>query len=520
VEKDAKEAEALLKAYAQTELVADEVALLERYDKEWPQYAETFRSMLEMTARGDRDAAVRLYFKSAAPLYASLDGALAEIGDVNDREAHKLDREIAGAYASGRKLVIAFVLVSLLIGFGVALAISRGVERGVRGILDRLASLRDRDVSELEAGLRALAGGDLTREVAPTTEPIERSSRDEIGDVAVAVEAIRARTVESMAAYNETRDGLGQMIGQVSHTATSIAGSSQEMASTSEEAGRAVEEIAHAVGDLAQGAERQVRSVEAARLAVEEMVQSARESLRDARETAESAGRARELALQGSDAVGSASTAMDTMRHSATDATHAIRELGEKSAEIGGIVATITGIAEQTNLLALNAAIEAARAGEQGRGFAVVAEEVRKLAEESQTAAATIAGLIGEIQNGTERAVKAVERGGADTEQGAVTVEQARAAFASIQAAIDEVSARNEQIAAAVGRVAETSDRLGTDVSDVATVAEESSASTEQVSASTQQTSASTQQIAGTAQALARDADELETLVRRFTLSS
>ena len=65
----------------------------------------------------------------------------------------------------------------------------------------------------------------------------------------------------------------------------------------------------------------------------------------------------------------------------------AIRALGARSEQIGGIVETITGIAEQTNLLALNAAIEAARAGEQGRGFAVVAEEVRKLAEESQSAA-------------------------------------------------------------------------------------------------------------------------------------
>ena len=69
----------------------------------------------------------------------------------------------------------------------------------------------------------------------------------------------------------------------------------------------------------------------------------------------------------------------------------AIEDLSARSEKIGGIVTTITGIAEQTNLLALNAAIEAARAGEQGRGFAVVAEEVRKLAEESQGAAAEIA---------------------------------------------------------------------------------------------------------------------------------
>lgn len=72
--------------------------------------------------------------------------------------------------------------------------------------------------------------------------------------------------------------------------------------------------------------------------------------------------------------------------------------LSDKSQRIGDIISVITSIASQTNLLALNAAIEAARAGEQGKGFAVVAEEVRKLAEQSNTAAKEISDIILEIR--------------------------------------------------------------------------------------------------------------------------
>ena len=135
-----------------------------------------------------------------------------------------------------------------------------------------------------------------------------------------------------------------------------------------------------------------MRSVDDARRITDELAEASRLSAESADETAKAAAEARELAREGVGAADGATAAMQAVRDSSAEVSEAIRSLGEKSGQIGGIVETITGIAAQTNLLALNAAIEAARAGEHGRGFAVVAEEVRHLAEESQEAAATIAG--------------------------------------------------------------------------------------------------------------------------------
>lgn len=61
-------------------------------------------------------------------------------------------------------------------------------------------------------------------------------------------------------------------------------------------------------------------------------------------------------------------------------------KLGDRAQNINEIVGIVSQISEQINLLALNASIEAARAGEAGKGFSVVAEEVKKLAEQTDSA--------------------------------------------------------------------------------------------------------------------------------------
>jgi methyl-accepting chemotaxis protein len=445
--------------------------------------------------------------KAAAAVVAEVNREVAVSAAANDRVA-----------ASGRRTVIIVSLLAILASVGIAFLVVRSVVKPLKVVVERLQMLRDVCINGLSDAIKAMAHGDLTKTVEPETPQIENPAGDEVGDVGRAFNDIQSKMVESIGAYNETRAQLARLVGSVSSSAQSLSAASQQMATTSEEAGRAVGEIASAVGEVAQGAERQVRAVEQAKLATEEVATASSAGAQNAHETAEAAVIAREVAEQGAGAVAEASEAMAAVRDSSLHATEAIRQLGAKSEQIEGIVATITGIAEQTNLLALNAAIEAARAGEQGRGFAVVAEEVRKLAEESQSAAASIAMLIAEIQTETAKAVEVVEDGARRTEDGVATVEQARESFLAIGTSVKDMNGRVEQIAAAIQQIASSSQQVQSDMTEVAAVAEESSASSEQVSASTQQTSASTQEIAASAQELARTAEELERLVGQFEL--
>ena len=492
---------------------ADDVALVERVEARLEPFDA---AVAETLASGSR----KQYEAEVLPAFEALESTVHEVEKKIEAD---LQESADAAFATGdstRRTILVAGIVALVLGVALSLIITRTVTRPVKVVVERLAMLRDHCVAELSVAVRALADGDLTKEVTPVTPLIEDTSKDELGEVSRSFDAIREGVVETVLSYNATVESLRALVGSVQSNAGLLSAASQQMASSSEEAGRAVSEIASAVSDVAQGAERQVRSVEAAKEATEEVTLATRTSAESAQETAVAAVQAREVAEAGEQAVAHATQAMRQVQESSAQVTDVMHQLGAKSEQIGGIVATITGIAGQTNLLALNAAIEAARAGEQGRGFAVVAEEVRKLAEESQEAAATIAALVEEIQAETAQAVTVVEETAVRTEEGVATVEQAREAFGRIGASVGDMTSRVDAIAAAVQQIAASAERVQTDMTEVAAVAEESSASSEEVSASTEQTSASAQEIASSAQQLAGTASELEQLVGRFRLTT
>ncbi len=512
-----KVARAELKDQLSGHLLPREKAVMGRIAQRYAAYEKLRGRVRSLTRQGRTREALALTPQLSAihtPLSDDVDADF----DLNAKAADTYNDDVRSIASSSRTAILLLLALAVLLGAGLAFLLARGLKRSVADVLDRISSLRDHGVRGLRGAIGAMAEGDLTREVQLPTQPIERIATDELGEVAGAINIIIEEVGGTVGAYGATRASLVELLGEVDRTASMLSTSSQQMASTSEEAGRAVGEIASAVGEIAAGSERQVRAAESTRSSIAQLSASAGQSAASARDAQGEAAEAGRVAGEGAAAVQQATTMMGEVAAGAEAASDVIRQLGAKSDEIGGIVDTITSIAEQTNLLALNATIEAARAGEQGRGFAVVAEEVRKLAEESQSAAGSIATLIREIQAETGNAVEAVASGARETARGAVTVEEARVAFAAIVERVETMNDRVREISETAGEIATASTAIAGEVSEVVAVAEQSSASSEEVSASTEQTSASAQEIAASAQELAATAAHLEQLVGRFTL--
>ena len=127
-----------------------------------------------------------------------------------------------------------------------------------------------------------------------------------------------------------------------------------------------------------------------------------------------------------------ASSTLVTNNQKMEELRAAMNNINECSEQIVEVISTISDIGNEINMLSLNASIESARAGEAGRGFAVVAEQVKKLAEESQNAAAQTSDMI-------RRTVEAVDVGVRIASETAKTMEEMRVGVEDTNSRINEI---------------------------------------------------------------------------------
>jgi methyl-accepting chemotaxis protein len=219
--------------------------------------------------------------------------------------------------------------------------------------------------------------------------------------------------------------------------------------------------ISDSATSLSEGAQNQAANIETISASMEELAGSIEQVSGNAASCRSQAERTTKLALAGSQAVG--------------DVIKSMRAIHSSSDQIRDIITIISEITSQTNLLALNAAIEAARAGEHGMGFAVVAEEVRKLANRTSEATASITQLINEsgarIQKGAslselvggslDSIVSAAETTAQEITAIATSSESQAVNAAQVKKSLQTVSDTIESNAAAAEELAASSEELG-----------------------------------------------------------
>lgn len=220
-----------------------------------------------------------------------------------------------------------------------------------------------------------------------------------------------------------------------------------------------VSEVNQSATELSYKAEEVAKSSEISKNSSQEQVQSSLNSAEHLKEVVENVNNVAEIANQtkenseissalsnkGLEAMQSTISSIEQVTKAVNFSSEQIQRLEKHSQDISGSAELIKEITSQTNLLALNAAIEAARAGEAGRGFAVVADEVRKLAEHTDSAASEITHMIETIQNETQSAVNAIQNTVPQVEKGLSLVNEVSEILHEINhQASDSLSKANE----------------------------------------------------------------------------
>lgn len=309
--------------------------------------------------------------------------------------------------------------------------------------------------------------------------------------------------------FNSVINKLDDIVRKIKESSKTVTDSSENLADMATQISGATDSVAYAVQDIATGAIQQAEEIQAAA----ENVNRITEAVNGVKDAAKSVSN---VTVQMKKASEISSKSLRFLYDTSTSMTGKIDEIGktisatkDAVANINERVDGIADIATQTNLLSLNASIEAARAGEAGKGFAVVAEEIRKLADDSNTLAQSIRVEMDVLLSQSEAAVNAAN------EVKAGNVEQESA----IQETLESVNGMLEDISTTVDGVKDITEDAEVCVNSNNEVSESMtslSAISEENASSAETTGASVEELSATVSDLAKSANDLKDVAEQL----
>ena len=480
-QKDISEMEAILQEYATLAKMDGSADGLDEMLGYWDSFKKSMPAVMTAVQQGGTQAGIDEYNRKGKDDTVKLRDSLNSLTNITKEEAKAANE---AATESGRSSMMV-MLITTIVCVLLLLAFSHKLINSIRSALNIMVHVCDK-----------LSSGNFVVH----TEPSQR--RDELGDL-------------QRALYYMTLK-ISNLLKEVSKTTEQMAASSQQLNSSSMESANAATSVAQSVADAASVVVQQQTAVTNGTESVASISQSVKSISQETEAVSQEADQAAKKAEAGNLVVGKSVNQIHSVEEKVRTTAQLVDELGARSQEIGAIVDTISDLAGQTNLLALNAAIEAARAGEQGRGFAVVAEEVRKLAEQSATAAQQIADLIGRIQDDTSKAVASMDSGRQAVVQGAESVEGLRQVFEEINGLVVHVAAKIENMSESIQHVASQSSEITNHMEQIDTGAAKVADNMQSISAATEEQSASAQEIASASDSLARQAQDVQENLQKF----
>ena len=480
-QKDISEMEAILQEYATLAKMDGSADGLDEMLGYWDSFKKSMPAVMTAVQQGGTQAGIDEYNRKSKDDTVKLRDSLNSMTNITKEKAKAANE---AAIESGRSSMMV-MLITTIVCVLLLLAFSYKLINSIRGALNIMVHVCD----------KLSSGNFIVR-----TEPSQR--KDELGDV-------------HRALYDMTLK-IGDLLKEVSKTTEQMAAASQQLNSSSMESANAATSVAQSVADAASVVVQQQTAVTNGTDSVASISQSVKSISQETEEISQEADQAAKKAEAGNLVVEKSVNQIHSVEEKVRTTARLVDELGARSQEIGAIVDTISDLAGQTNLLALNAAIEAARAGEQGRGFAVVAEEVRKLAEQSATAAQQIADLIGRIQDDTSKAVASMDSGRQAVVQGAESVEGLRQVFEEINGLVIDVADKIESMSDSIQHVADQSSEITNHMEQIDTGAAKVADNMQSISAATEEQSASAQEIASASDSLARQAQDVQENLQKF----